>query len=225
MLSRIELTRAILIAHRGPATLLYGVGARSLSFELCAASGAGSADTLAISRPNSAEAIAIAQWASRAPCEGDSKVLLICMDEMSALESEKFLNLTEGQADWFSVIFTSWHRLSSKLESRCDVFHLENFSEQTHDSLVHVKAKVLPVLKALAMKDRALMEKAAAGFDTQALEVLMMWAAEAATGRWDLFSAEESFNLDSGVARRVLIALSPDIRPKLLVKTAFEELM
>lgn len=89
------------------------------------------------------------------------------------------------------------------------------------------KASVLSVLKAVSLKDRGLLNKAAAGFNRDSLDMLQIWIYEAITGKWDQFSEEESYGLikDPNFARRLLLCYNPDIRPRLLVKTMFDGIL
>lgn len=82
------------------------------------------------------------------------------------------------------------------------------------------KTSALNVLKAVATKDKALLERAAAGFDAMSLIWLRAWAYEAITLRWNIFSKEESFGLadNTNFPRRLLLDIYKDGNVKLLVQ-------
>lgn len=83
------------------------------------------------------------------------------------------------------------------------------------------RAAAISVLKAVATKDRDLLEKVAAGFDAAAVRLLQEWVHEAITGKWLIFSEGESYGLtrDLNFPRRMLLWVFADVRPRLLIKT------
>lgn len=118
--------------------------------------------------------------------------------------------------------------IPEELISLCQIVYVnEDHSTVRRDVNENARVKVISVLKAVARKDRDLLEKTASNFDQAALELLITWTVEAITGRWEVFGEEESYGLseDPNVPRRMLLALSPEVRPRVLVKVAFEELL
>lgn len=90
------------------------------------------------------------------------------------------------------------------------------------DRMDNLRGPVLSALKATASNDVELMSNALRKFDDEASWLLRRWAVEARTGRWALFSKEESFGLqDDAVHLDMLIAaLSRPGRPRLAATVA-----
>lgn len=97
------------------------------------------------------------------------------------------------------------------------------------------KAAVLRILKALSDRDGAQLEQVliARNADddgplwTEAeQDLLKVWAVEASTGRWRVFTELESFRLSGTVVpRQVLWALSRDLRPRLSLRVGLASLV
>jgi hypothetical protein len=69
------------------------------------------------------------------------------------------------------------------------------------------KARVTAVLRAVAARDTALLDRALAGWDDEAHVLLTMWAYESASGRWRRFTPESVPGLGQADARDLLVLL------------------
>jgi replication-associated recombination protein RarA len=97
------------------------------------------------------------------------------------------------------------------------------------DSSSNSRQLVVALLKAAATGDAALADRASRSWDDEAHDLLWTWAFEAGSGRWRVFSAEESFGLagDPSASRRLVAVLSNAgrARPRVAVRVAAEALM
>lgn len=88
------------------------------------------------------------------------------------------------------------------------------------------RAVVLTVLKAIAERDSELLEAAAPSWDRISSDLMVRWATESLSGRWQVFEAAESFGLhkDRKVLLRILRGMNLDVRPRLQLRAVLEPL-
>jgi replication-associated recombination protein RarA len=81
------------------------------------------------------------------------------------------------------------------------------------------KGLVVRVLMALHEHDAEGLEHVALKWDDSATELLRIWATEAITQRWAVFTKEESLVVGINLPLKLLMALKPNLRPKLVVRS------
>jgi hypothetical protein len=81
------------------------------------------------------------------------------------------------------------------------------------------RSRVLAVIKAIGVKDRALLEKALPDWGPDTHQLLVTWCVEAVTGRWRVFSARDASGV-VGAPMELLTRLRFNARPKLMVRVA-----
>lgn len=88
------------------------------------------------------------------------------------------------------------------------------------------RAAMLAVVRAVAIGDRELFDRAFKGFDDASRDLLGIWLREAITGQWAVFTEADTFGLhrDQGKVRKMLVAVSQlsAARPRLGVRAALE---
>lgn len=88
------------------------------------------------------------------------------------------------------------------------------------------RATVQNFLKAVASKDRMLAEQVVSKWDDKAARLLVQWAGEAITGRWCVYTAEDTYGLHlTDTPRQLLQLLRLQARPRLAARVAVEALM
>jgi hypothetical protein len=83
-----------------------------------------------------------------------------------------------------------------------------------------VKPVVQQALRAVHARDRSALELLAPMWNEEATQWLARWCAEAYTGRWRWYSSEFSEITDRAYVMRILLAISIDIRPALVVRSS-----
>lgn len=90
----------------------------------------------------------------------------------------------------------------------------------------YAKAVATNMIKAFALADENLFRAAIAELNPKSLDLLRVWASEASTGRWHTFDETDNFGVtNAAVIRRLMIELNRDVRPKLLLKTMWNDLV
>lgn len=87
------------------------------------------------------------------------------------------------------------------------------------------KVIVLNIVKAFAQGDRNLFNHSLDDATEDVLELLRTWAHEANTGRWRIFNPDSCFGIQARMLRRMMIELNKGIRPKILLKTMWDDLI
>lgn len=93
------------------------------------------------------------------------------------------------------------------------------------DATGQAKGIVLSALKAVALRDTDLLDRAMRRWTDEAHEALMQWAYEASSGIWRMFTKAESFGMaDPEFARKLLRAVSQSwgARPRLAAMNVLE---
>lgn len=86
--------------------------------------------------------------------------------------------------------------------------------------VTEVKPLVQQVLRAFHARDAATLEMLAPRWSEVATQWLARWCAERSTGRWRWFNSDFSEIEDSKTALRILVAISEDVRPALVVRSS-----
>lgn len=82
------------------------------------------------------------------------------------------------------------------------------------------KPLVVLALRAISLKDSDALEQLAGRWTDEHTEYLRKWAREALTAHWRWFSPEDSEITGNRIPLKLLMALRPDIRPKLVVRAS-----
>lgn len=81
------------------------------------------------------------------------------------------------------------------------------------------KSAVSLVLKAFRERDPVVLEKAAMQWTDDHTELLTLWCYEAMSGRWKIFSAEETGEIPTVLPPRILQAMKSKVRPRLVIRS------
>ena len=81
------------------------------------------------------------------------------------------------------------------------------------------KAVVLAVLEAIQEKDVESLDRLADRWSDNSTRLLQTWCREALTGRWRVFTPDDSGITGQGLPLQILISTRPDVRPKLVVRS------
>lgn len=82
------------------------------------------------------------------------------------------------------------------------------------------KDPVLRVLEAFRTKDISILEEIAGKWTDEHTELLATWCQESITKQWRLFSEQESEIPGTRIPLKILIALRPEIKPRLVVRSS-----
>jgi replication-associated recombination protein RarA len=87
------------------------------------------------------------------------------------------------------------------------------------------KLVVMKALDAVHRRDAEALESLVKLWQQEHTDLLVQWCYEALTGRWKLFVPEESSITGKKVPMRILVALSEDLRPRLVVRSALSSVL
>jgi DNA polymerase III, delta subunit len=95
------------------------------------------------------------------------------------------------------------------------------------ESFGKARSNVLGLLKALATGDRDLLNRVLAGWGGDEHYLLSDWITEAISGRWRIFSQDESAGLGAAHARKLLAGLAKthEARPRLAIAVVSDSLL
>ena len=101
---------------------------------------------------------------------------------------------------------------------------------QISKALSHVqdaesKLVVLKALDAVHRKDLKELEGIAAKWQQEHTELLVRWCYETITGKWKLFSKTETSITGSKIPLRILVAITEQLRPRLVVRAALASVL
>lgn len=85
--------------------------------------------------------------------------------------------------------------------------------------------RVLAALNALVTKDKSALEKLAVKWTDRDTDLLTKWCYEAMTGEWLIFDPAVSAVKGKGLPLKILLALYPNIRPRLVVRYSLMNLL
>lgn len=83
-----------------------------------------------------------------------------------------------------------------------------------------IKPVVLLALRAFREHDAAALDRLADKWSDEHTSLLVKWCTESVTDRWALFSEAESELPGRSLPLKILMALSADIRPRLVVRSS-----
>lgn len=208
----------------GPPTLLLGPGAWDIGVDLLGPPGP---DVAHYARVDAAALAELHRFAARAPHE-QGRAALIGLDGATPASCNGLLRLLEVPGA-MRLVLAATHMTMVTIRSRVQVIRCSGAMEESGlpDNIDIPRSIALNALKAVAMKNRDLLEKAASAADETVIRLLEIWAYEAITRRWQIFSESESFGLtsDPNFARRMLMWMNELISPRLMIKTMFEKVM
>jgi replication-associated recombination protein RarA len=101
--------------------------------------------------------------------------------------------------------------------------HVRNALESS--ALSERKRPVLQIIRSFHEKSVALLEKQAQSWTQEDTEMLATWCREALSGRWRVFTQEESEIQGTGLPLRILVALRSNTRPRLLIRSALTPIL